>query len=273
MRQDLSLVGSAAAGQTRIDAAADVETPELLVFRFELAGPFQRASAYLIDVLLRGGLLAAAIFAFGLIFGLSGAVEGNVAGIGEGVLLLLWFGVEWFYHVLFEWLNHGQTPGKKAMGLQVVRTCGYPIGAVEALLRNLLRVADGLPLSLYMVGTVVSAADARFRRIGDLAADTMVVVDRRQRLQHAPTPEWADAQLVDQLPVNMAMDAPERRVVDAVVRRTRVIGRARMAEICATYAQALAASLGVAPVADPLAMVHSAAVRLQQADQRRRRKP
>jgi len=246
----------------RIDTVAVVEAPEHIAFRFEVAGPFQRAAAYLIDVVARAAIMLGGAF----LLGVFSAVGADDAAPSSGVLLLLWFGVEWFYHVLLEWKFDGQTLGKRAIGLRVVRTGGTPITATEALLRNLMRVADWLPPPFYMVGVLVSAADARFRRIGDLVADTMVVVDRTGALGAPARAEPVPEELVESLPARMPFDAEERRVIDALVRRTRPIGRLRMAEICDDYADALADRLGVKRPRDSVQFVHAVHERLRRQD-------
>src|SRR4051812_4558498 len=114
--------------------------------------------AYLVGLALRCVLM----FAGGIGLLLSSAVAGG-SGLVEGsgaLMLLAYFGIEWFYTVLFEWLWNGQTPGKKALGLRVIKEGGFPIGIRDALLRNLLRAADlfptltlvfGVPLPSYLI--------------------------------------------------------------------------------------------------------------------------
>lgn len=93
---------------------------------------------------------------------------------GAGLQMLALFLVWWGYPVAFELLNRGRTPGKLVFGLQVVREDGLPVGWRDSLLRNLLLVADFLPF-LYLSGLVSLFLDERFRRLGDLAAGTLVV--------------------------------------------------------------------------------------------------
>jgi len=120
-----------------------------------------RAAALAIDSLLKGALYLALLplIAF--------------SGFGLGLMLLGMFLVEWFYPVFFE-LRSGATPGKKAMGLAVVADDGTPVTPAASLIRNLLRVADFLPLA-YGAGLVCMLVDRDFRRLGDLAAGTLVI--------------------------------------------------------------------------------------------------
>ena len=83
----------------------------------------------------------------------------------------------WGYYVFFEMLWNGQSPGKRWVGLRVIRTDGTPITLSEALIRNLVRIVDFLPAT-YGVGIITMFIDKQSRRLGDLAAGTLVVQDR-----------------------------------------------------------------------------------------------
>lgn len=126
-----------------------------------VAGPVVRAAALGIDTLIRGGLYLALtpLLAF--------------SGLGLGLVLIGMFLLEWFYPVFFELLR-GATPGKRAMGLQVVQDDGTPVAPAASVIRNLLRVVDFLPL-FYGAGLASTLVDRDFRRLGDLAAGTLVV--------------------------------------------------------------------------------------------------
>jgi hypothetical protein len=103
---------------------------------------------------------------------------------------MLWtFALQWGYFLLFEWLWHGQTPGKRVVGIRVIDWQGTSISFGQSAVRNLLRAADGLPILIpdllplvYGVGFVVAACNRDHRRLGDLAANTLVVhVERRAK--------------------------------------------------------------------------------------------
>ncbi len=146
-----------------LDTRHAVETPEGIDLVLVPAGPLARALAYLIDFALRAGLwLAVMGFA-----ALAGAA-------GTGLALVAAFLLEWFYPVLFEVYRNGATPGKRALGLAVVSDDGTPVGWGQALTRNLLRAVDFLPLA-YVAGVIAMVVAGRFRRLGDLAAGTLVV--------------------------------------------------------------------------------------------------
>jgi len=145
----------------RIDTLRVHETPEGVDLTLRTAGPVVRAAAFAIDSLIKGALYLALLPL--IVF----------SGFGLGLLLLGMFLVEWFYPVFFE-LRSGATPGKRAMGLEVVADDGTPVTPAASLIRNLLRVADFLPLA-YGAGLVCMLIDRDFRRLGDLAAGTLVI--------------------------------------------------------------------------------------------------
>ncbi len=168
----------------------------------------------------------------------------DLGGLSWGLLLLAFFFMEWGYGSLFEGLWNGQTPGKRLLGLRVVREDGHAIGFNEAVVRNLLRAADALPL-FYGVGVVAMALTARMQRLGDVAAGTMVVHERRERLRR----ETADLEGASRLsPSEIGAGwTPRERTLDLVhafsLRRDQ-LGPARAREIARILAEPLARRLG-----------------------------
>lgn len=147
--------------QDLVDTLRVQETPEGVDMELRVAGPVVRAAALAIDTLIKGGLYVALtpLIAF--------------SGLGLGLMLLGMFFLEWFYPVFFELLR-GATPGKRVMRLQVVQDDGTPVAPAASVIRNLLRAVDFLPL-FYGAGLVSTLVDRNFRRLGDLAAGTLVV--------------------------------------------------------------------------------------------------
>jgi hypothetical protein len=124
-------------------------------------------------------------------------------GLGGGLMLIGVFCVEWFYPIVFELSRWGATPGKRAFGLRVVMDTGLPVTPAASITRNLLRVADFLPLA-YAFGIVTLLLNRECKRLGDLAAGTLVV--------HAGAPVLHDAlppaePLVPARPLSMAEQA------------------------------------------------------------------
>ncbi|MBA4503354.1 RDD family protein [Marinobacterium marinum] len=154
-----------------LDNHCSVETPEGIEFVQAMAGPVPRILAYLIDLAWRG-----------LVYAGLGMMLPLMGGLGMGLFLILTFLLEWFYPVFFEVFRHGQTPGKKALGLKVVNEDFTPIGWGASVVRNLLRAADFLPL-FYVAGIVSMVVSGRFQRLGDLAAGSLVVhVDKQPKV-------------------------------------------------------------------------------------------
>lgn len=236
-----------------IDISTRLETPEHIEFEFRLAGPWRRAWAYVLDFVLRGVVMMA-VFWLLLMSAIVFHSVDDIVGAHVGLALVLYFLVEWFYCVLFEWLWDGRTPGKKALGLRVIKDGGFPIGLQDALLRNLLRAADllppfpGLPLPTYLVGTLVSSTDPRFRRLGDLVAGTMVIVEEpakmREPVKIEPPPH---PQELATIPPHPRLNIEEKKTIDAFMRRMRTIHPDRREEICIAYARHLAQRLGAPP--------------------------
>lgn len=146
-----------------LDTARRIATPEGIELGLRLAGPVPRALAWVVDFLLRLAVLA-----------LAAMFLGALGGFGMGLFFLAWFFLEWLAPAWFEVNWGGATPGKKALGLVVLHDDGTPVGWPAALARNLLRAIDFLPL-FYAVGLVAMLMNREFKRLGDLAAGTIVV--------------------------------------------------------------------------------------------------
>ena len=146
-----------------LDTARRIATPEGIELALRLAGPVPRAGAWALDLLLRLAILAVLSIVLGLL-----------GGFGLGLFLLCWFFLEWLFPAWCEVNWGGATPGKKALGLVVLHDDGTPVRWPAALARNLLRAIDFLPL-LYCLGLAAMVMNRDFKRLGDLAAGTIVV--------------------------------------------------------------------------------------------------
>jgi uncharacterized RDD family membrane protein YckC len=150
-------------GHAALDTVIEAETPEGIALELHPAGLAPRFYAFLIDWLIR----IVVIVGIGQMARLTG-------GIGTAFMLVSMFLLEWLYPVAFELGRSGATPGKSVMGLKVVMDSGLPVTPAASLARNLLRVADFLPL-LYGFGMVSMLTRRDFKRLGDVAAGTLVV--------------------------------------------------------------------------------------------------
>jgi uncharacterized RDD family membrane protein YckC len=148
-----------------LDTARPIETPEGIELALRVAGPVVRAIAWAIDFGIRS--IVYIILSFLLV---------QLGDLGVGLLLMSIFILEWFYPVLFEVYKQGATPGKRAMRIKVLHELGTPVDWSASMIRNLLRAADFLPF-LYGFGLIFMIINKDFKRIGDLAAGTIVVYD------------------------------------------------------------------------------------------------
>ncbi|MGQ0766419.1 MAG: stage II sporulation protein M [Gemmatimonadota bacterium] len=165
----------------------EVETPEQVVLDYEIAGLGSRALAAVIDLAILLAIVVAEVM-LGLFLGIwLGTPAAAVAG-------LLAFGTMWGYFTLFEGFAAGRTPGKKWLGLRVIRETGHGITFRDAAARNLLRIADFFPPP-YLTGALFVAIHPRARRLGDLVAGTVVVRDRPIEAHGRPIPTLATSDL------------------------------------------------------------------------------
>ena len=144
-----------------------IKTPEGVVFSQTLAGPITRFLAWVIDFMC----VAAVLFVINLILGFLIAVSPE---IGSAIALVFFFVIPVGYAMTLEWLWRGQTIGKRVMRLRVVDAHGLRLHFSQVAIRNLLRVIDLLP-GMYVVGGVAALLSRKAQRLGDLAANTVVI--------------------------------------------------------------------------------------------------
>ena len=152
-----------------------IDTPEQIALEFTLASVGSRFLAVGVDTLLQAA-------GFLVLFAIWGVVTWLVsAGLPEGFgtwvaggLLLAGFTIYYGYFAFFEARWDGQTPGKRLVGLRTIAVSGRPITTYDAILRNIVRVADQIP-GIYAIGIVSIFLTERSQRLGDLAAGTVVV--------------------------------------------------------------------------------------------------
>ena len=179
-----------AGGAQRADDYS-VLTPERVSLAYDVAGIGSRAAAALIDTAIQAVLLFA-VFIVNLIASLANMFDrlgeaGAVLVVLTVILAaLVAFFLLWGYYMLFEIVWNGQTPGKRALGIRVIRENGYPIRPGDAVVRNLVRIVDAPPFGA-VIGSLVMLFNERAKRLGDYAAGTIVVREgRRQRLAELP---------------------------------------------------------------------------------------
>ncbi len=216
-----------------MDRSLEVRTPESVAFQHQLAGVGSRFLAVTADMFVQAILVVAALFALAFLgtrthVSTSGKVAENVVlGVYIGVLFLIVFG----YYLLFEAFWHGQTPGKRLLGIRVVRDGGYPIDFSASLIRNLIRVGEW-SFGFYAIAAISTLLSSENKRIGDFAAGTIVVRDAGlstpPALQGPDRPTYAPSSL---------LSGEERALVHRFIERRESLSAQYRAELASQLAQ------------------------------------
>jgi uncharacterized RDD family membrane protein YckC len=225
-----------------LDTTLTITSPENIAFQFRLAGPAARTMAFLLDAVVVVAAMAAALVAVGVL--------GVVAEAFMGLFLVALFFVWWGYGATCEVLANGRTAGKAALGLRVVSQTGLSINPPQAILRNLLRIVDVAPP--FFPGVVAMAFTRRLQRLGDLAAGTMVVLDRSRQ---APLPPRAEAGAIDIVPPGFEPDPRLVEALAAYVSRRGDLSPGRRRELAGIVAERLCTAWHTLPPLDPDALV------------------
>jgi uncharacterized RDD family membrane protein YckC len=144
-----------------------IRTPEGVTFHLPLAGPVSRCLAWMVDA----ACILAAFQALRALIGLMGIIS---ADISTAFATLIFFSIRTGYAIIMEWYWQGQTIGKRVLGLRVMDVNGLRLQPSQIIIRNLLRAVDSLPL-FYLVGGLACLVSAHGQRLGDLAANTIVI--------------------------------------------------------------------------------------------------
>ena len=204
-----------------LDTRHSLETPEGASLPLTPAGFAVRCLAQLIDLFIR--VIAYIILAIPIRF-----IDSS-----GGLILILIFLLEWFYPVFFEVTRHGRTPGKKSMGIHVINDDATPVTFAPSLLRNLLRVVDILPM-FYLTGIIASLCNKQFKRLGDLAAGTMVVYD-------IPPVRDPSFEAKGQMAVPGDFSTDEQRALLAFAERSKFLSSDRQSELAVILQPVIAA--------------------------------
>lgn len=242
----------------QIDSTIDIVTPENISFNYRVAGPFRRMLAFAIDLGVRVVVFIAVGWLLSLTLGQLGFTGGALVG---AIMLIVWFVMSWFYGGLFETFWNGQTPGKWMLGIRVLTIEGSPINGMQAVLRNILRIVDTMPMlsvamftpiaqganlppmyviPTFMLGLGVMAMNRRFRRIGDFVCGTMVVREERSWLMGvAKLEDPRAAQLAEYLPPTYEVSRSLAKALAAYVERRQFFSPPRRREIARHLADPL----------------------------------
>jgi uncharacterized RDD family membrane protein YckC len=172
-----------------------------------------RALAWAVDLGIRLGIVMAVM-----------TVAAQFGRAGWGLVLLAAFFVEWLLPAWFEAAWGGQTPGKRLFGIAVLNDDGTPLRWPGALTRNLLRAVDFLPF-MYGIGLAAMLLNRDFKRLGDLAAGTVVVYHSKEVEPARKIPQAAP------IPPPVALDLEEQRAVLELAERSASLTPERFEEL------------------------------------------
>ena len=241
------------------DDTRTVTTPEQVAVTYTLAGIGTRFVATLLDTCIQGlvalivGLIAAA-FGTAMPFSPLGSLDTMAPSWLFALTIIVIFGVIWGYFIFWETIWNGQTPGKRATGIRVMRDGGYPVDFRAAFVRNIVRYVDFLP-AFYGTGALTVFLSKDSKRLGDYAAGTIVVMDSRpapfvQSTAAAPPPEYR--LLGDPAMLNLrAMTREQFAVVDRFLSRRLDLAPNVRVEMAYKIAWPLMAVIGMEPPTDP----------------------
>lgn len=179
-----------------------LDTPEAVAISYDIAGIGTRFLAAILDALVWAGLQLIIVIGSVSLASFGGVAQNAALILGLTLSFILFFG----YYILFETIWSGQTPGKRVLNIRVIKTTGYPIGFLEAAIRNLIRIADFLPM-WYAAGILTMFLSKQARRLGDYAAGTLVVKER------GPL-SLKDVDTVEEAPVGVSTSAAALGEID-----------------------------------------------------------
>lgn len=211
-----------------------VISTEKVPITYRVAGLGSRFLAWLAD--------AAVLIVLGFVgVMLGGVLEIGRAGLGDAIIGLWIFALSWGYFLLFEWLWHGQTPGKRLFGIRVIQMNGTGVSFFQSAARNIVRVVDALP-AFYGLGFAVGVCNRYQRRLGDWAAGTLVVHMERQArpiqtMTENPTEAGHFSEALLRQRLGQLSRPQQQTLIDLCLRRDqlRVSDRARLFRAVVDY--------------------------------------
>jgi uncharacterized RDD family membrane protein YckC len=212
-----------------------ISTPEGVELALPLAGLGSRFIAVALDTLLEAALIAAIVV---LARATLGDTAAGIAATAAALAIVVG------YNVLFEVLGGGRTLGKRAAALRVVRDSGVPVGLRASLIRNVLRLLEGIA-TLYLPAMVSVLATRDNQRLGDLAAGALVVRDPR-RAPPVPVVPALDPGEFASWDV-AAVDADSLRAVRGFLARRGELAPAARRDLAAQLAEGLRGRVAGAP--------------------------
>ncbi len=202
--------------------SVDVRTGESVAIRYELAGLGSRFLALMLDMLAQSVIAIVVLFGFAFaspaIQRLGPFASKNIYGWVVAFAILIFFLIFFGWFIIFEAWWSGRTPGKRALGLRVVRDGGFPLDVGAAIIRNLVRIAE-LILGFYAISAVSALISKENKRLGDFAAGTLVVRDRADAVPDL------DAYLARQARSDIGLSAEDRLLAERFLARRATLDR------------------------------------------------
>ncbi|MDR6884571.1 RDD family protein [Bacillus sp. 3255] len=236
-----------------LDKEVTIITPEQVKLQFQTAGIGSRAVAHLLDGLI---LLVVNCILFLFVLLVSRLYSGDwLPGAADymiAITIVLWIVLNLGYFVGTEAFMGGQTPGKRWRGLRVLQNNGQSATLLSIIIRNLFRLLDMLP-SLYFLGALSIVLSPKDKRIGDMVAGTIVVIEarfermkRRKQLDKAIAhKKYPDLLLDIDESLRPDITASDWQLLQAWVERVPTMADRKLAELAAPIAHYLAKKLGL----------------------------
>jgi uncharacterized RDD family membrane protein YckC len=213
-----------------------IETPEQIPLHFAVAGIGSRFLALAIDTLIQFGVVIVVLVFSGVALRIAASTNFSSALFsqwGAAALIFASFLLFYGYFACFETLWNGQTPGKRIIGIRVVKTSGRPLTPAETIGRNLMRIVDSLP-ALYAIGVITALANSENKRLGDFVAGSIVV---REGSLKEMMPNWQTGAARIETPQTslgaQGLSMAELTLIDTFLHRRHNLApdvRARMAD-------------------------------------------
>jgi uncharacterized membrane protein SpoIIM required for sporulation/uncharacterized RDD family membrane protein YckC len=246
--------------QDSLTQTVDIETPELVVLSYTIAGLGSRVYAALIDLFICAAVLIA--FLIGAVILAARSKESVTqptpsSAWAIAIIILFQFAILWGYYLLFEGFNDGQTPGKRLLKLRAVRDGGYSIGFSASAVRNLMRIVDLQPAFTYAIGIGSVLLTKSGKRLGDIVAGTIVVRESfvRQPIQPIASPSPSPA--VVTAPLSAQLSDDEFRLLERWADRRNALEPQRRRELTAQVAARLRRTVDLGdPSRESAALAH-----------------
>lgn len=235
-----------------MERSVEVATGESVKFSYELAGLGSRFFAVFIDLTIQISVLVLAVLLLAWVGATSPtpahapAVSTSMAKIAQAILIALLvlalFMLFVGYFIIFEWRWNGRTPGKRLLGIRVVRDGGFPVDFTAAVIRNVVRIFEA-SFGFYIISAVATLLSPQNRRLGDMAAGTIVVRDSRFERTTAASLRGDGREREDELV--RALTPADRDLIRRYVERRKTLNLSARTAVAAQIAATIRPKLEV----------------------------